>query len=213
MDYRAVLFDMDGVIVDSEPLHAEVYKQTLRRHGHELTDEQYKMYFFGKTDEAGLRHYFEVMRITDDPSIILAKKAEAYLEFAANKLVPHQEVVELIYDLVERKVALALVTGSVRADAELTLQTLNIKDHFTVVISAEDIANSKPHPEGFLKGAKALGVSPDKCIVIEDAPCGVQAAKAAGMRCIAVTSGHSADELQDATLVLDWLQPGCIDLL
>lgn len=211
MIYKAVLFDMDGVIIDSEPLHAEVFRRTLQRHGHEMNDEQYKMYFLGKTDEAGLRHYFEATGIVGDPSAILTDKARAYLEFAADKLVPHQEVVELIDDLAAQGIALGLVTGSLRAEAEVTLRTLGIRDRFAVIVAAEDISRSKPHPEGYLKGARALGASPEVCVVIEDAPSGVQAAKAAGMRCVAVTSGHGADELQDATIVVDWLRPGCIN--
>jgi beta-phosphoglucomutase len=213
MNYQAVLFDMDGVIVDSEPLHAKVYQQVLKRRGYEITDEQYKAHILGKTDEAGLRHYCEAMGITDDPSLILAEKAEAYLAFVADKLVPHQEVVELIYDLVRRDIALGLVTGSLRAEAELTLRTLGIGDHFAAIVVAEDITRSKLHPEGYLKGARALGVNPEACVVVEDAPSGIRAAKAANMRCVAVTSGHNADELREATLVVDWLRPGCLNRL
>jgi beta-phosphoglucomutase len=213
MDYRAVLFDMDGVIVDSEPLHAKVYQQVLKRRGYEMTDEQYKTHILGRTDEAGLRHYVEAMGIPDDPSIILAEKAKAYPLYVADKLVPHQDVVELIRDLVKRGIALGLITGSLRVEAELTLRTLGIRDHFAVIVAAENITRSKPHPEGYLKGAAALKMEPKDCIVIEDAPSGVRAAKAAGMRCVAVTGGHSAEELQDAMVVIDWLQPGCLDRL
>jgi beta-phosphoglucomutase len=211
MKCQNVLFDMDGVIVDSEPLHAEVYQRTLRKYGYELTLEQYKAHIFGRTDRAGLQHYFDALGISDDPAAILAEKSQAYLEFAADKLVPYQEVVELIHDLASRRVTLGLVTGALRAEAELTLHTLSIRDHFAAVIAAEDIVRSKPDPEGYLKGARALGASPETCVVIEDAPSGVQAARAAGMHCVAVTSGHSASELQDATLVIDRLRPGCID--
>lgn len=213
MNYRAVLFDMDGVIVDSEPLHAEVYKQTLKKYGYDMTDEQYKRHIFGKTDEVGLRDYFDTMGIAADPLLVLADKAKAYLEYAPDKLVPYQGVIELIRDLTERGIVLALVTGSVRADAELTLRTFGIRDFFTVVVTAEDIMRSKPDPEGYLKGAAALGVSAADCVIVEDSPSGVQAAKAASMPCVAVTSGHTAEELTGATLVIDRLRPGCIDSL
>lgn len=213
MSYQAVLFDMDGVIVDSEPLHAEVYKRTLKKYGYDITDEQYKAYILGKTDKVGLRDYFDALSLNDDPSPILTDKAQAYLAFAADKLKPYQEVVGLIHDLAGRSIALGLVTGSLRAEAELTLRTLGLESYFSSVVAAEDVAYSKPDPEGYLKAAAALRVEPAVCLVIEDAPSGIRAANAAGMHCVAVTSGHTANELQDATVVVDYLRPGCIDTL
>lgn len=213
MSYKAVLFDMDGVLIDSEPLHAEVYKRTLQKYGYDFSDEHYKAHILGRTDKAGLQHYFEAVGAVEDISAILDEKAKAYLAFVTDKLVPYQEVLELIGELSGRGVVLALVTGSLRVEAELTLKTLGVKDYFMAVVAAEDVMNSKPDPEGYLKGAEALAMSPADCIVIEDAPSGVRAAVAAGMRCVAVTSGHKADELQGATLVIDYLRPGCIDRL
>jgi beta-phosphoglucomutase len=211
MSYIAVLFDMDGVIVDSEPIHVAAFQATLKLYGHDLSDEQYKQHFAGRTDEAGFNRYFDFISETVDLPVIMDEKAKKYLELAADQLVPYPGVIEFILDLAERKIPLALVTGSLRQEAEITLSAFNITKFFKAVITAEDILHSKPNPEGYLKGAKTLGVRPADCIVIEDAPSGVKAASAAGMRCLAVTTTHKEKELAGATLIVDQLRPGCFD--
>jgi beta-phosphoglucomutase len=213
MSYKAVLFDMDGVIVDSEPLHVAAFQATLKRYGHDLSEEQYKQHFAGKTDEAGFKQYFDFIGETVELPVIMNKKATAYLELAADQLVPYPGVVEFIKSLAEQGTPLALVTGSLKAEAEVTLEAFGLTELFKAVIAAEDILQSKPNPEGYLKGAKALGFNPADCIVIEDAPSGVAAANAAGMHCLAVTTTHTKEELAGATITIDLLRPGCTDSL
>jgi HAD superfamily hydrolase (TIGR01509 family) len=213
MSYKAVLFDMDGVIVDSEPLHVAAFQATLKEYGCNLTDEQYKQYFAGRTDEAGFKQYFDSRGEAVELPVIMDKKAKAYLQLAADRLIPYPGVVEFIRNLAGEKTSLALVTGSLRAEAEVTLKAFGLMGLFKVIIAAEDISQSKPDPEGYLKGAKALGFEPADCIVVEDAPSGVKAACAAGMRCLAVTTTHTKEELKEATSIIDWLKPGCLDSL
>jgi len=213
MNYKAVLFDMDGVIVDSEPLHVAAFQATLKNYGYSLSDEQYKQHFAGKTDEAGFKQYFDFIGETVDLPVIMDKKATAYLELAADRLVPYPGVIDFIKSLAEQGTPLALVTGSLRAEAEVTLKTFGLTGFFSSIVAAEDISRSKPSPEGYLKGARALRAMPSDCIVIEDAPSGVKAARAAGMRCLAVTTTHTKEELREATAITDQLRPGCIDSL
>lgn len=213
MSYKAVLFDMDGVIVDSEPLHVAAFQATLKSYGHDLSDEQYKQHFAGKTDEAGFKQYFDFIGETVELPVIMNEKATAYLELAAGQLTPYPGVIEFIKSLAREGTPLALVTGSLRAEAEVTLKTFSLANFFSAVIAAEDISQSKPSPEGYLKAARALGIAPSDCIVIEDAPSGLRAARAAGMRCLAVTTTHTKEELADATAIADQLRPGCVDSL
>lgn len=213
MSHQAVLFDMDGVIVDSEPLHVAAFQAILKGYGHDLSNDQYKEHFAGRTDEAGLKQYFDFIGETVELPVIMDKKAKAYLELAADELKPYPGVIEFIQDLAKRDMRLALVTGSLKSEAEITLKAFNLTDYFSAVIAAEDIEHSKPNPEGYLKGAKALGISPADCIVIEDAPKGVQAAKAAGIYCVAVTNTHTAEESAGATRIVDQLKSGCLGAL
>jgi beta-phosphoglucomutase len=206
MHYQAVLFDMDGVILDSEPLHYVAAQATLAAREHRLTYEQYKQFFAGHTDKEGFKRYYAFLGEAINLQVIGAEKAQMYQKVAAtNKLTPCLGVIECIRELADRKLSLALVTGSIMAEAELILKTFAITDLFSVVIAAEDTTHSKPNPEGYLKGAKALAIHPKECIVIEDAPSGVKAAKSAGMRCIAVTTTYREEELREASLIVDLL--------
>lgn len=212
MTYKAILFDMDGVIVDTEPLHVAAFQASLKRYGHDLSGDEYKEHFAGKTDEDGFKQYFAFINEEVDLPVIMDEKAKAYLELAADQLTPYPGVIELIRAL-SPLVPLALVTGSLRVEAEAVLNEFGIADCFTATITANDITHGKPDPEGYLKGAKAVGIDPADCAVIEDAPSGIKAARAAGIRCVAVTTTHSRDELQDATHIVDQLRIEDLDSL
>jgi beta-phosphoglucomutase len=205
MKYKAALFDMDGVILDSEPLHVAAFQATLDRHGYKLSTKDYKEHFAGKTDEAGFESYFNFINETVEIPVIMGEKARKYLELAGDQLVPYTGIVPLIRNLADI-IPLALVTGSLRAEAEVALKAFEITDCFKVIIAAEDISQSKPNPEGYNKAAARIGVSLEKCVVIEDSPSGIKAALAAGIECIAVTNTHTKEDLSHATIVVDKLE-------
>jgi sugar-phosphatase len=100
-----------------------------------------------------------------------------------------------------------------RVEAETVLEAFDLQQSFEQVVTADDITRGKPDPEGYLLGAQALSLTPDACLVVEDAPSGVAAAKAAGMRCAVVLHTHTTSELVGADLVLERLAPGCLDAL
>lgn len=204
MNYQAVLFDLDGVIVNSEPIHLIAFKTTLARHGYTLMNDDYNRYFAGKSDQAGFEQYFAATKQPVNMPAIMAEKAKVYEELSNNKLVAYPGIVSLIQELAN-SVPLALVTGSLRAEAELALKTLGIARQFTAIVAADDVSRSKPDPEGYRKAAELLNVSPRGCIVVEDAPHGVAAAKAAGMRSIAITNTYASSELREATKIVSRL--------
>ncbi|HSW99239.1 MAG TPA: HAD family phosphatase [Candidatus Saccharimonadales bacterium] len=212
MPYQAVLFDMDGVLLDSEPLHYEATKRTWARHGHHLTYDEYKRHFGGKTDKEGFTEYGKLVGMTTAAVRgLLAEKARAYQAVAAGSAFqPCAGTLEYIDWLVTQGVPIALVTGSLRAEAELVLRAFRLENAFSALVAAEDVAHGKPHPEGYLKGAAALGVEPEACIVVEDAPSGIAAARSAGMRCIALTTTYDAGELTQAHHIVAQLRPGTL---
>lgn len=195
---------MDGVILDSEPIHLAAFRATLADNGHNLSDDDYKMHFAGKTDEAGFKQYFEFMNENVDISFLMNQKAKKYLELAADQLIPYPKVVALIKEL-SKVVPLVLVTGSLRVEVDVALKACDISNCFMGILAAEDVEHGKPNPEGYLKAVKFLGLKTENCVVIEDSPSGVKAAKAAGIDCIAVTNTHSRNELKNATNIVDFL--------
>ena len=206
MKYKAILFDMDGVILDSEPLHTAAFQTTLMEHGKELSDDGYKQHFAGKTDKAGFEDYFDFINETVDIPLIMDQKTKIYLQLAADRLQGYPGMVALIKEL-SQTTQLALVTGSLRVEAEVALKALGITDCFEVTVTANDIEHSKPHPEGYLKAAALLGVDKEECVIVEDSPSGIMAALAAGIRSIGVTNTHTASELAGADLIVDSLDP------
>lgn len=202
--YKAVLFDMDGVIIDSEPLHEAAFRATFDARGRQLTGDHYKQYFLGKTDRDGLELYFKFMNEQVDVAKLADEKALMYLQLASDQITAYPGVVPLIKSL-SAQVPLALVTGSLSIEAETALAALGIRHCFTTIVSAEDVAAGKPNPEGYLKAARLLGVAAKDCVVVEDSASGAMAAKAAGADCIAVTNTHTEDEPKEATTVVGHL--------
>jgi HAD superfamily hydrolase (TIGR01509 family) len=213
MNYKAVLFDMNGVIVDDEPLHLLAFRKVLRDKGLDLTQDDYKQFFAGKTDADGFRAYLADNDLDFELDVLMDKKAQAYMELADGAIQPYPGVIAFIQSLFDSGVRLGLVTSSLKVEAETVLRAFGLSEMFEVEVTANDIDRGKPDPEGYLKGAKALSLPPSDCVVIEDAPSGVAAAKTAGMRCVAVLNTHTEAQLGNADLQLNELSPGCLEAL
>ena len=201
MVFKACLFDMNGVLVDDEILQEQAFRLTLGSYGLDLSSGDYKKYFIGKTDKNGFETYFANRILPDSIERLINKKGEFYKDVVQNKLRGYNGVEQFIVTLWEKGLVLAVVTSSTRAEADIILNFLKLQKYFSTIIAAENVKNGKPDPEGYLKGAEALQVSPSKCMVVEDAPSGLQAAKSAGMYSVGVTNTHSKYELKDADII------------
>lgn len=201
----AVLFDLDGVIVDSRAHHMAAWEEWGRVHAPNA-DADYWHRSFGLRNDAiigALRPGIdaaELERLADE-------KERLFRERARGNIVALPGVVALLDALDARGIRRAVVTSTPRENLDMILGAIGIAGRFDALVSAEDTTHGKPHPEGFLLGATRLGVPPERCTVIEDAPHGLEAARAAGIRAIAVTTTHPASELQPlAELVLESLE-------
>jgi len=202
---RGVIFDMDGVLINSEPLHFLATQEVLATYGVPMSEADYFGRYIVYSD-------WEIMELLlSDASARPAAaqaKSRRYLELVASGIPPFPDGLELLRRTDGWRVALA--TGSMRYEAELALGSLGIRECFQAIVTREDCVHGKPNPEPFLRAADGLGVSPTRCVVIEDSPGGVQAAKAAGMACVAVTHSCAREHLLGADLVVDDL--GNVDL-
>ncbi|MBI3988654.1 MAG: HAD family phosphatase [candidate division NC10 bacterium] len=199
---QALIFDMDGVIVDSEPLHLLATQRALQLIGRDLSEEEYYRRYVALTD----RELFEALLGKGDPQVepLMVEKQRLYQELAASGVRPYPATVAFI-KRAQEVLPLAIATGATREEAEEALQRLGIRDAFRIVVSAEDYERGKPDPAPYLLAAHRLGVLPSRCVVIEDSKEGVRAAKAAGMVCLALTHTHAKAELAHADLVLETL--------
>jgi len=201
---QAVIFDMDGVIVDSEPYSMQALIDILRQYGVEPTeDDLHRSY--GRRVRDDFVEYFAKYGVTTDVNIAIAHKHARYYHLAAGHLRPFAGVMTLLKRLSEQGFRLALASSGDRVKVAFGMQALALNGIFETVVTGDDVSHSKPHPEIYLTAAQRVGVSPTACIAIEDAPAGVEAAKRAGMRCIAVTNSVAREQLSKADLIVDSL--------
>jgi len=207
MKVKAIIFDLDGVIIDSEDVHFEAFGETIADElGLALTGEEYQEFFAGRVDEEAFANYLKAKGLNGDPHKLSEEKAKNYLRTFPDRVRPYMGVISVISRLMG-KIKLALVSSSNKKEVELALDSLGLEGVFEVVLSDEDLKGKKgkPAPDCYLLAAKKLSVKPGECLVIEDSPVGVEAGKAAGTKVLAITHTHSRSELKEADLVVDEL--------
>jgi beta-phosphoglucomutase len=202
----AVIFDMDGVLVDSEPLTIRAYMQAASEFGVELDPQE----FVRRVVIEGMliRSLLELRG--GDPADwdgVFRRKTEIYRTLVQEELQMMPGAREVLADLNRSGIPCALATSASRVTMDLVFEAHGLAPYFGATVTLEDVANQKPSPEAFLRAAALLNVSPDRCVVIEDAPKGIAAAKAAGMACVAVPTPLSrSDDLSPADLIVGSLE-------
>jgi beta-phosphoglucomutase len=207
---RAVIFDFDGVIADSEPLHFESLRRTLADIGIVLTEQAYYADYLGFDDRGCILEALRINQRPISPPLIqelMAKKAAAYLTAIKDHLVIFPGVREFVEDAAATY-PIAIASGALRTEIELVLEQAGIRKAFGHITSAEDVTYGKPNPEPFLQALAGLNrqhsaapISPDSCLAIEDSLPGIRAAKAAGMKVLAVANTHTVQDLHEADVI------------
>ncbi len=208
---RAVIFDCDGVLADTEPLHCRALAEVLRDHDVAMPLELYERDYLGMTDPDMFRKALaENGRPNAEAMVarLVERKAGIYPRMQAELLQPIPGAVELV-----RRCAaqwpLAICSGAFRADIESIVQRFGIADQFQTIVSNEDVPRGKPHPDGFLAALERLNsacestdpIRPDQCAVIEDSLPGVAAARAAGMRVVRLSGDDASAAVAPDALV------------
>jgi beta-phosphoglucomutase len=197
---RGVIFDMDGVLVDSGPAHAESWRLLARKHAIEITDEQFKG-SFGQTSRDIIRDLWgddvsdeEIRRLDEEKEAIYRESITGRVPLAAGAR-------QTLTALREAALVLAVATSGPRENVELVLRETGRAPLFAAVVTGFDIERGKPAPDCFLLAAQRAGVEPSHCAVVEDAPVGIEASLAAGMKPIGVVGTHPPERLRAAGAV------------
>jgi HAD superfamily hydrolase (TIGR01509 family) len=203
-----VIFDMDGVLIDSHPVHRIAWRRFLTSVGKDVADEELNFILEGRRREEILRYF-----LGDLPQGMVAeygqRKEDFFQEnFKDVKLIPGVEIFLRELKIAGVKTGIATSASSYRTLR--TLQLLNLEDKFAAVITGDDVSAGKPNPAAYRLAAERMNLKADQLLVLEDAPTGVQAAKAAGMRCIGVSSNGRAEVLRLAGA--DQIIPNFVDL-
>lgn len=191
---KAFIFDLDGVIIDSEPLHYEADRIVFREYGVELADGELDVYvgIDARRMVTELRDKYRIKTSLDD---LLTKLQCVKLDLLKTwKFDAIDGIKDLISDLINNNIAIAMASSSPMKFIQLAIEKVGISEYFDIIVSGEHVDKSKPEPDIFLRAASLLKVKPSDCLVLEDSVNGVIAAKKAGMKCIAFLNPNSGNQ-------------------
>ena len=189
---RAIIFDLDGVLADSEPWWNEIDAQLLKEFGADYHGE-YHQDVLGVSYRLAIEFYKKKFNISAPTEELMRWRGEVATEFFANRVGLFLSTKEVLEQLREMKIRLALATSSVGASARPFLDRHHLTQFFEVIITGDEIERGKPEPDIYLRAAKKLGIAADECLVIEDSLSGIAAAKAAHMRVAAIPDRRFVD--------------------
>jgi beta-phosphoglucomutase len=213
---EAVIFDFDGVIVDTEPLHYEAFQRLLEPLGMGFSWDQYVETYMGFDDRDAFLEAFRKTKAGLSPTDLqnlIDRKADLFQGIIRDGISAYPGVVNLIRSIRASRTPLAICSGALRSDIAPILETLGIAACFDVIVTAEDVARSKPDPECYrlahtrLNEFWRLELNPGQVLAIEDTPAGITAARSAGLRVIAVTNSYPASHLSQADHIVETLDP------
>jgi HAD superfamily hydrolase (TIGR01509 family) len=193
---KAVIFDLDGVVADSHPIHEAAWKTLLVEQGLDSPTLNLDFLYAGHPRREILRHYLGLIE-TSEMERLGRRKDELYA-LAANKLKAKPGIPRVLSELNQAGILCALATSAGRARTNESLKQLGITKDFSVIVTGEDVIAAKPEPDIFLLAAKKLGVTEKESVVVEDSVAGVVAARAAGMKCVGYALPRFAAELAGA---------------
>jgi len=199
-----LIFDLDGLLADTEKLHCRAYQDALGKFGFELTENHYSEHWILKGGSIG--EFITARGLNIDPELVRLMKAERYEELVVSTAAPMPGAISILFRMKGWK-KLALATSSYEDAAYAVLKALNIGVYFSCIATRSSVTRIKPFPDLFLYVAKMFGEAPDNCLVFEDSEKGIIAAQAAGMKSIAIPNIHTFDhDFSKATVVVPSLE-------
>lgn len=200
---KAVIFDLDGVIAETEHVHIQAEKETMLKHGIKISEDELHQYT-GTTAKQMFTDLIRRYQLRTTFDEIFSQKEEIMFKLLERGVEPTRGVIELLYRLKKARIRLGIASSSHKRLIDYVLNKLGITRLFDSVVGAEDIRNSKPDPEIFLTCASRLNVGPSECLVVEDSMLGVEAARKAGMKCLGYKNPNSGNQdLSEADIVTD----------
>lgn len=204
---KAIIFDMDGVVIDSNPYHKIAWERFLTGQGHHFDDQLFDNVLSGRTGPTSLRMLFGDDLPEEQLNGYLAEVDNNYQEILrqTEDVLPIAGVHAFIDQILQSGVRLALATSAPPLNIELGLQKLKLENTFEHIVGKVDVIQGKPHPEVYLTTLKRLGMAAENCIVFEDSKAGIQSGRSAGIQVVGVASGHTREELlqEGVAMVVD----------
>lgn len=201
----AALFDMDGVLVDNHHFHMESWQQFAARYERTITPDQYAQFINGRVAADSMPYVMQRPLVANELHTLAEEKEAIYRALYAQTLAPTPGLIDFLTALKSHNVPMAVGTSAPVSNIAFTLDGTGIRSYFSAIVDASMIHRGKPDPEIYLAAAQVLGVSPERCVVFEDAFSGIEAGLRAGMAVVALATTHSRAELTTtkAQLIID----------
>jgi HAD superfamily hydrolase (TIGR01509 family) len=199
---HAFIFDMDGVLIDSNPFHKISLKQFCAKYGHDLTEDQLREKIYGRTNKDWIPNVFGPLPF-DQIMAYQDEKEALFRDIYKNDIHEVAGLTLFLKKLDAYNIPRAIATSAPRANVDFTLEKTGTASFFPVILDESFVTRGKPDPEIYTKTVNALGMTPGNCVVFEDSLSGVAAGKAAGCKVVGITTTHTREELADTDLVID----------
>lgn len=197
----AFIFDMDGVIVDSNPFHKIALKQFCKKYGKDLSEDELREKIYGRRNQDWLANIFGHL---DDKTMkrYADEKEKLFRDLYADDIQPLGGLEEFLKGMSALNIPAAIATSAPRSNVDFTLEKTGLAPYFKAILDDSFVKQGKPHPDIYLKAAGALNFNPEDCVVFEDSLAGVQSGLRAGCKVVGLSTTHSAEELSDAAVVV-----------
>jgi len=202
LPFKGVIFDMDGTLLESTEADYRAWEKVFNDYGKKLPYSDYVPLLGIKSADV----VEQQLKFTDQEDVarILKEKFDYFVEFVhANPIEPVVGAEIFLKSVAKYPVKIALATSSRQEKMKMVLTQLDFLRYFDIIVTGNEVVNGKPAPDIFLKAAERLGLLPEECMVVEDGPIGVAAAKSANMKCLAITATHPAEKLGEADVIID----------
>ena len=202
MNTKAVIFDLDGTLIDNNAYHLKTWKKYLENLGIDISEEAYRKNINGRTNKDALEYIYNRKMSAEEAMGFALEKEALYREIYKPDIKPVDGLLEMLEVLYNKNIPMAIATSGIQVNIDFMFEHIPLKKYFNEVVNSSHISKGKPDPEIYFKAASLLNVPTENCLVFEDAVVGLNAAHAAGMKVVAITTTQSAEELKDAEMII-----------
>jgi beta-phosphoglucomutase family hydrolase len=199
---EAVIFDLDGTLIDNNSYHIEAWKIFYNKIGKPFSKEEYTKNINGRINSDIFNYIFDTILSSEEIDLYSTEKEALYRELYKPHIKPINGLINFLDELEKEKIPKAIATSGLWPNINFMFEHVPIKKYYADVVDASQITKGKPHPEIFLKAAAAVYVEPKNCVAFEDSVAGIRSAKAAGMKVVALTTTHTSQDIKEADLII-----------
>ena len=200
---KAVIFDLDGTLLDNNSYHLKSWLEYLKNIGRNISEEEYNANINGRTNTDVIKYIYDREMSDEEIFKYTLEKEALYRELYKPFIKPIPGLINVLQILQQKKIPMAIATSGIQPNIDFMFEEVSIRQYFTEVVNSSHIKKGKPDPEIYLKTASLLNIPPKNCLVFEDAVVGIKSAKAAGMKVIAVATTQTKEELSIADMIID----------